>query len=148
MLFKLPHQCSGQEIVDAFKAASLLQETSEMHIETQDYGVKLESDSEKSDILSMGVRVFSSRLEKKWIFFGQRIWKRRFLPEFRLEPVVLLKQYETVEIAVEYMGRESPTGLVLVLITEDPGNPKFERIRPLLEKVLSKFLTRLQPNNA
>jgi hypothetical protein len=119
-----------------------------MHIETQDYGVKLESDSEKSDILSMGVRVFSSRLEKKWIFFGQRIWKRRFLPEFRLEPVVLLKQYETVEIAVEYMGRESPTGLVLVLITEDPGNPKFERIRPLLEKVLSKFLTRLQPNNA
>jgi len=148
MLVKLPRQCSGQEVVEAFKTASTFQEGSGKQYAPHEFVDKFqyEPGSVKQTIRSMGIRVWPASLRKKWVLFGEKVWKPDFNPKFTLTPVVLSNCYNEVEVAVEYVYDVDQGGGEYV--ATDPHTPQFEHIRPQLEKILGNFYARLQPQQA
>ena len=148
MLVKLPRQCSGQEIVEAFKVASTFQERPEKQWGPHEFISKFqyEPGSVKQTIRSMGVRVWPTSLRKRWVLFGEKIWKPDFNPKFTLTPVVLSNRYDEVEVAVNYVYDVDQGGGEYV--ATDPHTPQFEHIRPQLERILGDFYARLQPQRA
>ncbi len=143
MLVKLPRQCFGQEVVEAFKAASTFDETSEKRWEYREFigNFQYEPGSVRQTIRSMGVYTWPLSLRKKWGLFGKRVWKPDYTPKFTLVPLVLAGRYSEVEVAVEYVYDVGQGGEEWV--ATNPHHPKFADIQPQFEKILANFFARL-----
>lgn len=148
MLVRLPRQCSGQEIVEAFEAASIIQEGPEKQWQPHEFveEYQYEPGSVKQTVRSMGVRVWSSSLRKKWGLFGRKVWKPDLNPIFTLNPLALSGRYDEIKVAVNYVYDVGQAGDEW--IATDPHTPEFEHIRPQLERILGNFFICLQPQGA
>lgn len=141
MRVKLPRECSGQEIIDAFKYATTVSAGSEKW-EPQEFIGELmyEPGSVKRVIKSIGVCAEHFFLWKRGIFFGKKTWEMDDT-KLTLDPVAS-STYQEVNICVDfsyvdYSGHRR--------FSRDPGKPEFEAIRPEFEAILAKFYERLQP---
>ena len=139
----LPKKYLGNQVVEAFKSASIFQETSNKRWESYEFvgQFQYKLGSAQQTIRSIGVITSSFSLRKKWAIFGKKVWKKNFTPKFTLEPIVLTKNYDAVEVTVEYtydvdMGGHS-------FVATNPHSPEFEDIRPQFEKILENFFAQL-----
>ena len=144
MLINLPRQCSGQEIVDAFKAASSFQESPEKKWCASEVidEFQYEPGSVLQTIRSIGVKAVPHFFKKRWVFFGEKVWKEDYNPSFTLQSVVLKGNYEKVDIKVAYIYDVNQAGNSFV--ATNPHHPEFEHVRPQFEKILARFFTQLQ----
>lgn len=145
MLVRLPRQCSGQEIVEAFKTAATIQEKPEKQWQPREFvkEYQYEPGSARQTVRSMGVKVLFYYLRKKWGLFGKKVWKPNSNPEFTLFPVILSHRYDdVVEVTVRYVYDVGQAGDERV--ATDPHTPEFEHVRPQFEKILGNFFARLQ----
>lgn len=146
MRIKLPRKCSGQEVVEAFKVASSLQESPDRKWKSKDFigESQYELGSVKQvvrNIRSMGVKVFSSSFRKERGLFGKKVWKNDFdgAYTFMLEPVVLTDNYEEVKVEVNWHGDD------IDVLDLQPHSIEFEdNLRSLFEQILGKFFVQLQ----
>lgn len=143
MLIKLPRQCSGQEVVEAFKDASTFQEKPDRKWDSHMFigEFQYEPGSVRQTVRSMGVRALPSSLRKKWGVFGQKVWKLDSNAVVVLNPVELSNRYDEVRVAVEYVYDVDQGGHEYV--ATDPSTPEFEYIRVQLEKILDNFYVHL-----
>jgi len=144
MKVKLPRQCSGQEIVKAFKAASTFQEGPEKKWNAQDFveEYQYEPGSVKQTVRSSSVHVWPSFFRKKWWLFGEKVWKSELNPKFILNSVRLATLYDEVDIVVDYVYAVDQAGGEYK--ATNPSSPKFEDIRPQFERILGGFYAQLK----
>lgn len=142
MLVKLPRQCSGREIVEAFKVASTFQECPDKKWRAEEFVDKIiyEPGSVKQVIRDMGVIVRLFSLRKKWDLFGKKVWKQNNDLIFTLESLNLYHlYYKEVDVGIKYIYD------LMGSICRGPDNSHFEDIRPIFEIILGSFYARLQP---
>lgn len=142
MIVKLPRQCSGREIVEAFKNASTFKEGSDKEWRAEEFVGEIiyEPGSVKQVIRDMGVIVRLFSLKKKWDLFGKKVWKQNNDLIFTLNSLDLYHlYYKEVNVDIKYVY--DLTGS----ICRCPDNSHFEDIRPIFERILSNFYARLQP---
>ena len=141
MLVKLPRNCSGREIIEAFKIASTFEDIDKKW-KPEEFVDKIvyEPGSVRQVIRDMGVRAHSFSLRKKWDLFGKKIWKLNNDLTFTLDSLDLYYlYYKEVNVEIKYIY--DLTGSICT----GPGNSNFEDIRPIFERILSNFYARLQP---
>ena len=105
MLVKLPRNCSGREIVEAFKVASTFEEKPGKKWEPKDFVDKIiyVPGSVKQVARDIGVCVHSFSLKKKWGLFGKKVWKLNHSPNFTLDPLDISHlHYRQIEVTIEY----------------------------------------------
>jgi hypothetical protein len=148
MIVRLLRQCSGQEVVTAFKSAATFDEAVESKWQPHEFVDKFQykPGSVRQTIRSMGVWVRPSFLRKKWVLFGKKVWKLDSSLTFTLEPVALTNNYDEVEVAVRYVYDIDQGGYEYVATS--PHSPQFEHIRPQFERFLANFFAGLQPQHA
>lgn len=148
MLVKLPHRCTGEEIVRVFKATSAFQETFEKQWVSKEFvgEFQYEPCPVRRTIRSIGVWVRPSFLRKKWVLFGKKVWKPDPNTEFMLEPVVLACYHDEVELTIRHVYEINQGGIEYVATS--PHSPQFEHIRPQFERILASFFAGLQPQHA
>lgn len=148
MLVKLPRHCSGQEVVEAFRAASTFQESPDKKWKAQEFAneFQYEPGSVRQVIRSKRVTTRLYTLEKRWIFFGKKEWLLLGDIEFTLKPLLLKGDYEEVEVEINSSYRTF--GGRIPVFDPPPQSPAFERIRPVFEVILKNLFARLQPQNA
>ena len=141
MLVKLPRDCSGREIVEAFKVASTFEEKPGKKWETEDFVDKIiyEPGSVKQVNRNMGVRVYSFSLKKKWGLFGKKVWKLNYNPNFTLDPLdISMLYYREIEVTIEYkdvFGDEN--------ICTDLSNSRYEEVRLVFERIIGNLYANL-----
>lgn len=148
MIIKLPKKCSGQEIVEAFKKASSLQETPDRKWKSKDFIGESQYEPHPirrtvRTVRSMGVRVHSLSLRKKGLF-GEKVWNDDFngAYTFTLKPVLLANNYDEIEVVVSLRGDIDVHNI-------QPHSIEFEdNLRPLFEQILANFYTHLQSQSA
>jgi len=112
MKIKLPRNCSGNEVVEAFIVSSKSLEKSEEHKwEPEKYDGKIEYEPSAGKIINTGVRLvlhYWSKGGKFLCFSWESGWKRATdeacgPPEIRLLPIRLDNSYEFVDIRIGRM---------------------------------------------
>ena len=140
MLVKLPRNCSGREIVEAFKVASTFEEKPGKKWEPKDFVDKIiyVPGSVKQVARDIGVCVHSFSLKKKWGLFGKKVWKLNHSPNFTLDPLDISRlYYRQIEVTIEYkygLGENICTG---------PGNSRYEDIRLVFERIIGNLYANL-----
>ena len=144
MLVKLPRPATGLEIVEFFKTASTFNELPDVKLKGKVFigEYQYEHGSVRQAVRSMGVRVSKLVFEKRFTFFGSKVWKNCLDLQFTLSPIVLDKKFEEINVDVEYVYSMGEGGN---WIAKDPSHPHFEDIRPIFEKILARFFSQLQP---
>lgn len=143
MRVKLPRACTGKEVVDAFKVATVINGNWTKWV-PQDIAVEVqyEPGSVRQTVRKMGVRALRWSLGKKWGFFGVEEWKSSFFgPHFILAPLRLDARMNEVEIYIEtrqYTGYHDVYRI-------DPGSTEFKNYQEQFEKILGRVYARLQP---
>src|SRR3989338_7401025 len=104
MLVKLPRNCSGLEIVEAFKVASTFEEKPGKKWEPKDFVDKIiyVPGSVKHVARDIGVCVHSFSLKKNWGLFGKKVWKLNYNPNFTLDSLDISRCYREIEVTIEY----------------------------------------------
>lgn len=143
MRVKLPRECSGQEIVNAFKAAATFQENFDNRFEAHEFvnEIGYEPGSVKRVIRSMGAVARFYYRRKRFIFFGKIMWRKSDTLTFNLAPLDPLEKYNEVDIGFEFVYEYLDDGY---LSTSDPRSSFFEGVRPKLESILARFYSQLQ----
>ena len=151
MTVRLPKQCSGTEIVEAFKLASTFEEGSELGPRrwrpksfVKEY--QFNPGSVKQQVVrTMCVVASPSKLKRK-ILTGRTFWEEIFNPKITLRPVTLEGIHNEIEVEVSYYYGDMNQGQT-ALYANNPAHPRFEDIRPYFERILGDFFSRLQPIN-
>lgn len=144
MFIGLHHQYSGKKIIEAFRSASTFMEAPNKQWKPDEFIDKFqyEPGSIKQTIRSQGVNTSPFFFRKKWRLFGEKAWKDAKNPVFTLEPLVLTKSYDAIEISVKYVYETDQFGFDWTATS--PHSPEFENIRPQFEKILDRFFSFLQ----
>ena len=141
MLVKLPRNCSGREIVEAFKVASTFEEKPGKKWEPKDFVDKIiyVPGSVKQVARDIGVCVHSFSLKKKWGLFGKKVWKLNYNPNFTLDPLDISHlHYRQIEVTIEYkdvFGDEN--------ICTDLSNSRYEEVRLVFERIIGNLYANL-----
>jgi len=144
MLVKLPRDCSGREIVEAFKVASTFEEKPGKKWEPEDFVDKIIYEpgsvkQVKQVNRDIGVRVYSFSLKKKWGLFGKKVWKLNYNPNFTLDPLdISMLYYREIEVTIEYkdvFGDEN--------ICTDLSNSRYEEVRLVFERIIGNLYANL-----
>lgn len=154
---KLPRERSGQEILDAFRAASSFQESPEQRWEAHSYtthsGV---ATSENTFSPMRGYYATPAYLHRQSrisrLFRARRGPTWRTVPGFdlypfwtqiKLEALQPDRRYAEVELAATHLVDTDPL-LGLVRIIHDPGAEEFATLRPAYDRIVQEFLQRLE----
>ena len=141
MLVKLPRNCSGREIVEAFKVASTFEEKPGKKWEPKDLVDKIiyVPGSVKQVARDIGVCVHSFSLKKKWGLFGKKVWKLNHSPNFTLDPLDISQlYYRQIEVTIErkdVFGEEN--------ICTDLSNSRYEEVRLVFERIIGNLYANL-----
>ena len=141
MLVKLPRNCSGREIVEAFKVASTFEEKPGKKWEPKDFVDKIiyVPGSVKQVARDIGVCVHSFSLKKKWGLFGKKVWKLNHSPNFTLDPLDISQlYYRQIEVTIErkdVFGEEN--------ICTDLSNSRYEEVRLVFERIIGNLYANL-----
>ena len=141
MLVKLPRNCSGREIVEAFKVASTFEEKPGKKWEPKDFVDKIiyVPGSVKQVARDIGVCVHSFSLKKKWGLFGKKVWKLNHSPNFTLDPLDISQlYYRQIEVTIErkdVFGEEN--------ICTDLSNSRYKEFRPVFERIIGNLYANL-----
>lgn len=142
MFVRLSRERSGQEVVKAFKAATTFSTFSggeEIQWRPEEFAddFQYEPGSVKQTIRSIGVNVWSFYFKRKWVLFGEKIWKQNLNTKFTLSPLVLSQVYSLINVDVfKYSFDNDYT-------TIDPKNPQFDNVRLPFERMIEKFYVQL-----
>jgi hypothetical protein len=131
----LPKPCIGEQIVKAFKAASTYQEARTKWEPKEDAVNQYIPGSARQTVRKLGLKVRQYSLEKKWLLFGPRIWRRIPCPVFRLESMFPSQTY--IEIDVEILDVPMPYRRDAT----DQEALEFDEIRQPFEKILGRFFS-------
>ncbi len=145
MIVRLPRQrYSGREIVADLKKASSFLEHPDKKWEAEGFIEEFQYDLDplRQTERSVGLKISSFSLRKKWIFFGKKIWRNDNNPTFTLSPLILKKRYKEFNLKIRYSVYSHQDGSELVVT--GPQNKEFEEIRPIFEEILKNFFRQLQ----
>lgn len=140
MFVKLPRECTGEEIVKAFKAASEFQETPSKKWRPDEFIAEFqyEHGSVQKTARRVGVRFVPFQLGKSWVIFGKNIWGKQPNNFITLLPVILSEKYSEVQIVVQCIN---PYGAV---VTQGVTSACLDRLSAAFQKILSAFFESLQ----
>ena len=145
MIVKLPKVAVGSKIVEAFMRANLHRIDDNhkwMASEFVDeYQYELGAVSQKS-VLNKGVTAHSFSFEKKYVFWGKKVWKKDSNLMFKLKPVVLDQEYKKVDIEIVYIYDVDQGGIEYV--ATNPHDSEFKKIEPQLKDMLERFIHELE----
>lgn len=153
---KLPRECSGQEVLDAFRAAASFQETPtckwEAHGYTPSTGV---ATSENTFSQARGYYATPAYLHEQGhisrLFRGHRdpTWSTvsgddlsRFETQIRLHALQSEKEYVKVEMTLTHLVPEGSL-LGYANVIHNPDAKEFALFRPAYDRIVREFLRRL-----
>jgi len=156
---KLPHECSGQEILDAFRAASTFQETETVKWEAHGYKEPGGIATAKNPFSpKIGYYATPAYLRKKGgtisrFLFGRRepVWETdsgmdvsRYWSQIKLHAVCQTEVYTELEITVTHLTDAGDVMCEYVRVIHDPDDDAFASHRPAYDRIIRTFLERLQ----
>ncbi len=145
MKIVLPQACNGARILEVFAQAA----TFELHLEKRWDAVET---VEFGDVVipplfarrgathrRKGVDIILSTKKKRWVFFGERVWKPEETPVIRLAPLEPDSQHESVDISVRHIviERGQPQ------FVEDHNDSRFAEFLPHYNATLSRFFSKV-----
>lgn len=145
MKIVLPQVCTGARILEVFALAATFEIQVEKRwdsIETVEVGGVVISPlfaRRGTTHRRKGVDIILSTKKKRWVFFGERVWKPEETPIIRLSPLELDSSHEHVEVLVRHtvIGKEG------VCFIQDPYDPRFVEFYPHYHGTLRRFLSKL-----
>jgi len=146
MLIPLHGTYSGKTIVEAFQRAAGFQDGGVLWRPEEVIGdYQYDLVPARPSVRSLGVLVRSCSSWKKYLLFGERVWRPNHRTLFTLRPLVLTQHYSTIDLEIEHVYEVDQGGHSS--IASDPGHPEFNEIRPSFERMLNDFAARLTARN-
>lgn len=156
---KLPCECSGQEILDAFRAAATFQETPTRRWEAHGYTTPSgfattgKTFSQQRGYLATPAYLCKqSRMSR--LFHGRRgpIWRTksgqedisRFRTQIKLHAIQPDKMYGEVELTLSHSLLSAWFGVEETQVVHNPDDKEFKWLRLSYDRIIQKFLRRLE----
>jgi len=139
MKVKLPKRCTGQQILDAFTAAVADMEAPlESKLVTKQEVDRYEYQPGSVKLVIAGVTCFlnTMRLKKKYIFFGDKVWKEDGV-ELKFPLINPGKRYSSVYLGIKGLG------YVISWYSDEELPENYQTDRPFVEKFLQAFYNHL-----
>ena len=141
----LPKACSGKQILEIFARAATFDIQPERRwdaFETLEEGglVVIPTFVRRDAVFTKkGLDIILSTKKKRWVFFGELVWKPEISPVIRLAPLELGVLYKSVEVSVMHTflkkGKEC--------LVQDANDPHFAEFWPHYQAVIRRLLGRV-----
>jgi len=141
MLVQLPHRCSGQEIVAAFKDAIASQQSDFVRWVAEE--LSFETRDRKGNLVGLGgiqIVACPSCLERRWQHFGDKMWRDKRNLKIILRPVLAQGFYNAADVDIEYLFSVGHD----VFMVNNPDDPAFSEYTPQFNKIIDAFRANLQ----
>lgn len=145
MKIVLPQTCIGTRILEVFAQAATFEIQPEKRwdaVETVEAGGIVVAPifvRRGAVFKKKGVDIIMSTKKKRWVFFGERVWKPEETPVIRLAPLEPDLPHERVEISVRHIiihrGR--------TLFVQNPDDPHFAEFLPHYQATLRRFFSKV-----